>query len=195
MTEKKRYFKKEKKQLKPKRHKAKSQAQLKAAEKKGLRRGVQVETKPSINSSKGKTLLKLQFPKISRFITEEMNAYRKSLVNSLSSRHAKHLKKRNFWMAILLSTSVVFACFLSWQLWETWSVWKEASQRHAVLQKELITWEAVTQKYPGYRDAYFEAAVVAYQLGDKGKVEGYLQKVLAIDPNFTPAQQLKALTK
>lgn len=59
------------------------------------------------------------------------------------------------------------------------------------LHKEMTLWENISQKYPTYRDASFQVAVLAYRLGETQKEKEYLDKTLAIDPNFEPAQNLE----
>jgi hypothetical protein len=46
-------------------------------------------------------------------------------------------------------------------------------------------------KQKGYRDGYFMLAVLNYQLKDFTKAGEYNQKVLSIDPSFSPALELK----
>lgn len=213
MAEKKRYFKKEKKQLKPKRHKAKSVKQLEAAEKKGLRRGVQIDQenqqKPSTSSGKKLALPKIHFPNISRLITEPLDKLRTSglanlslsvfftlsTLRNFSKKQIRRAKRKNFWLSIVLIGSVVFAGLLGGDMWHMYGRWQSMQQEYRKLQHELTTWENVTKAYPTYRDAYFEAAVLAYRLGKKEKEEMYLQKTLSIDPNFAPALELKKLSK
>lgn len=219
-----RYFKKEKKQLKPKRHKAKSAAQLKAAEKKALRREVRVEELQK-EESKKRLLPKLQFPNISRFITERFSKlpkmsskiirtrkvslprisffdiltlgsfFRLSAFGNFSKKQISRAKKKNFWLSIILVVSLIFAFFLGWKLWNMYDTWQASQTEYVKVQRELTVWEHVMKEYPTYRDAYFEAAVLAYRLGKKDKEAEYLQKALSIDPNFQPALELKKLSE
>ena len=59
-----------------------------------------------------------------------------------------------------------------------------AQVQRSELSGQLQYWEEVIQKHQGYRDAYFKAAVLSYQLGEKAKAKRYLEEVLALDPNF-----------
>ncbi|HSD98354.1 MAG TPA: hypothetical protein VLB73_01480 [Patescibacteria group bacterium] len=61
------------------------------------------------------------------------------------------------------------------------------------LSQDLKLWESIMAKYPGYRDAYFQAAVLSYRLGDREKEKTYLAKTLEIDPNYQPAKSLMAI--
>lgn len=62
--------------------------------------------------------------------------------------------------------------------------------KRVALQQEMRLWEDISKKYPSYRDADFQVAILAYRLGDKGKEQEYITKTLAIDPNFEPAKKL-----
>ncbi len=70
---------------------------------------------------------------------------------------------------------------------------RQVVAQRQTLNSQMQTWESVAQKYPGYRDAYFQAAVLAYRLGDRGKEKEYLGKALRIDPNYEPAKKLEFL--
>lgn len=221
------YFKKEKKSLKPKRHKASSS------------KPKVIFSAKDVEKQSKKKLMPLQFPRISRFITEwfgklairafgkhEKTPVGKSIISSFNAQKIKSLfsfgkylgkysgknpglalivlrlvspfeplKKKNVWLASVFLLALVFATFLSWELWQTWTRWQKVESDYISLKQQLQTWEDVTNRYPTYRDAYFEAAVLAYRLGDRHKEALYLQKVLTIDPNFLPAQQLKNLSK
>lgn len=52
------------------------------------------------------------------------------------------------------------------------------------LTEQLTYWENVVAKHSGYRDAYFKASVLAYQLGKKELAKQYLIEAMALDPNF-----------
>lgn len=52
-------------------------------------------------------------------------------------------------------------------------------------------WEGISQKYPTYRDAYFEEALFAYQLGEKQKAWDLVDQALRIDPNFAQGKAFK----
>lgn len=68
------------------------------------------------------------------------------------------------------------------------------SQREKLMQEENL-WENIVQRYPSYRDAYFQLAVISYRLGDPDQEREFLNKTLQIDPNFVPAQNLQNLSK
>jgi len=56
------------------------------------------------------------------------------------------------------------------------------SQRE-VLTKDLNFWEDFISKHKNYRDAYFQASILEYKLGDITKAKMYVEKGLSLDPN------------
>lgn len=70
---------------------------------------------------------------------------------------------------------------------------KNVLTQRGVLSRDMKLWESIAAKYPRYRDAYFQAAVLAYRLGENDKEKMYLEKTLEIDPNYLPARSLEKL--
>lgn len=115
--------------------------------------------------------LKQKFPRISRIITEK----KVTLIWFLSS---------------ILLVPIGFATA------NTFSAYKQREAVYAQrekLQKDVVFWEEVVQKHSGYRDGYFTLALLEYRLGDKEKAKSYLDKSLALDPNFEKGRELEKL--
>ena len=70
---------------------------------------------------------------------------------------------------------------------------KKKRERPRKIRQEISFWEKIIKEKPDYRDAYFQLAVLYYQIGQKGEVGKYLQKTLDLDPNFAPAKRLEKL--
>ncbi len=68
-------------------------------------------------------------------------------------------------------------------------------QERQKLLQDVTHWEGVVEKYKGYRDGYFQLAVLEYKLGDRGKATMYLQKALELDPNFEAGKKLDKLLR
>jgi len=180
MPEKKRYFKKEKKHLKPTRHKAPPGT-----------KSVKKQPQKQQNSLK-----KLQFPKIPRVITEGWKKFEKKVAEfeKKSGKYHKVIFNQKLLLTIL-GLLVLLAGFVGWQTYREWRNWQDVSQNKKTLEHQLIVWEDTIKQYPTYRDAYFEAAILAYRLGERGKTQTYLQQVLTLDPNFKPAFVLEKLNR
>jgi hypothetical protein len=64
-----------------------------------------------------------------------------------------------------------------------------------VLTKDLSFWEDFIAKHQNYRDAYFQASVLEYKLGDIPKARTYVQKGLSLDPNSEKGRKIEQLLK
>lgn len=63
----------------------------------------------------------------------------------------------------------------------------------SMLNREMLLWENIASKYPNYRDADFQVAILAYRLSDRQKSQEYIAKTLELDPNFEPARRLSTM--
>ena len=112
------------------------------------------------------------FPKISRVITE-----RWFLIGLVSG--------------ILLAGIIIIAGNIQANIEER----KNLEQKREKIKKEITYWQENARKYPGYRDAYFQLALLEYQLGDAQSAQNYINKVEAIDPNFQEVYKLEKVLK
>jgi hypothetical protein len=62
---------------------------------------------------------------------------------------------------------------------------EKAQKNMLILQMDY--WVSTLARYPDYRDGYFQLAQIEYRLGDNNTSQYYLDKSLAIDPNFKQA--------
>lgn len=114
----------------------------------------------------------VQFPKISRFITEK----------------------------VVVIAAVVLMVFLgiAWEASLASSLQHQEAvvvQNRRKLTDEVKKWQAAIVKYPDYRDGYFKLALLEYQLRNKKEAIGYINKTLQLDPNFKSAQKLQQILK
>ncbi len=115
-----------------------------------------------------------KFPKIYRFITEN-DSWRQLLIGFVSS-------------FVFLALAVV--CMNTYKNYQEKLL--QDSER-AQINKEISLWNPILQKYKGYRDGYFQIALLEYQLKDFEKARNYLQKTLILDPNFEEARKLEKI--
>lgn len=59
------------------------------------------------------------------------------------------------------------------------------------LTEELIFWESFIKNHKDYRDAYFQASVLAYKLGNTPKAKAYAEKGLSLDPNSEDGRKIE----
>jgi hypothetical protein len=63
-------------------------------------------------------------------------------------------------------------------------------QERSKIATQINYWKSFTDKYKGYRDGYYQLAVLEYQIGENRLALDYLGKTLEIDPNFNQADEL-----
>jgi tetratricopeptide (TPR) repeat protein len=61
------------------------------------------------------------------------------------------------------------------------------------LQNQVNFWESVSQKYGGYKDAYFRMGLLYYQLGNFAKAREENNQALLLDPNYDDAKSLQKI--
>jgi hypothetical protein len=56
---------------------------------------------------------------------------------------------------------------------------------------DLNFWENFISKHQDYRDAYFQASILEYKLGDTSKAKMYAEKGLFLDPTSAEGKKLE----
>ena len=64
------------------------------------------------------------------------------------------------------------------------------SQRE-IITRDLNYWEDFMSKHQNYRDAYFQASVLEYRLGNISKAKMYVEKGLALDPSSINGKRIE----
>lgn len=64
-------------------------------------------------------------------------------------------------------------------------------QQRETLTKDLNFWEDFISKRQNYPDAYFQASILEYKLGNISKSKIYVEKGLALDPNSEDGKKLE----
>lgn len=59
------------------------------------------------------------------------------------------------------------------------------------LAKKLEFWEDFIAKHKDYRNAYFQASILEYQLGNMSKAKVYVKKGLSLDPNSEDGRKIE----
>jgi len=135
----------------------------------------------SFKQTKEKVIFKRQsqFPSFSRFITEALKPL---------GAHQGWLKRLIFASLILVMLAILT---VSLHLFITVKSFQKTSDNTISLAKQAIYWQNIEKIYPNYRDAYFQLALIAYQIGDFNKSRAYLRQAEAIDPNYQDAKKLE----
>ena len=97
-----------------------------------------------------------------------------------------------FTIFILVSLSVILVFYLGFSYLQ----YAQINENRKRIVDSLLYWENVVGEHPNLTDGYYNAAVFAAELGDKGKAIKYLDKAIELDPSFDKAKLLQQqLTK
>ncbi len=67
----------------------------------------------------------------------------------------------------------------------------ELAKKHAMRQSilnEMTYWESVVKQYPDYRDAYYQLALLQYQVDEVENARKSVSQALRLDPGFLPGR-------
>ncbi|MEK7502250.1 MAG: tetratricopeptide repeat protein [Patescibacteria group bacterium] len=132
--------------------------------------------------NKEKLKSSIEFPNIFRFITEQK--YFKRI-----KKHQWRLITAGFVSAIILGAIVIVGA----DSYKNYQENKRLSEKRENIETQIKFWKSINQKYPGFRDSYFELAILEYQLKDFSKSREYLKEVLRLDPNFKSGRRLGSI--
>lgn len=93
-----------------------------------------------------------------------------------------------FIIVIVLATGIAF---FSLKAYQNYQVITQINIQREQIQGKINFWQSITDKYDGYKDAYFQMAILDYQLGNFQKAKLENQKALTLDPNFEDAKNLE----
>ncbi len=91
---------------------------------------------------------------------------------------------------------IVAIIYLGIDLYNNTQEKKRVDVERERITKELNFWKSFISEHKDYRDAYFQAAILEYELGNKDLAKSYLKQGLALDPNSEKGRSIeKILTK
>jgi tetratricopeptide (TPR) repeat protein len=140
---------------------------------------------------------KPQFPNIYRIITER-GVFRKRLKLTFTPLWRDELKK----FLVIFSAVTVFMImavlaigigFFSVKVYQDYQQVNQINAQRQQIQGKINFWQSIADKYDGYKDAYFQMAILDYNLGNFKKAKLENQKALTLDPNFDDAKNLKVV--
>lgn len=123
------------------------------------------------NSRTINELFKFSFPKLSSAVL--LKIYRRSL--------------KIFIIFIFLCTAIIVGIDLQKNIKAKQSIDLEKEK----LTKNLMFWESFISEHKDYRDAYFQASILEYKLGDSSKAKIYADKGLELDPNSEEGKKIE----
>ena len=125
-------------------------------------------------------------PKIYRFIPD---VFRKHA--SKFNRRKVFSAYRNALIVFTIFIFIVVIVVLGLDLHKNLQDREKLDFEREKITKELNFWQSFVAKHQDYRDAYLQLAILEYRLRDVNKARFYLNKSLAIDPNFEKGRELK----
>jgi tetratricopeptide (TPR) repeat protein len=132
---------------------------------------------------------KQQFPNIYRFITERL-AFRLSWRPKLSKLAFLALASISILISLILLAGIIFFGVKTYQ--DLNQAIRINDQRQS-LQGKANFWQSIINQYDGYKDAYFQKALLEYNLGQIDKAKQDNLKALMLDPNFSDAKKLEVV--
>ncbi len=107
-----------------------------------------------------------------------------------SKTNSQHLK-----VGIVSSLSLFLLALIFLQgvtLWYNMQQREVYTDERVHIEKEIAYWEAIADKYQGYRDVYYRIASLQYKVGNVAASQEYVKKALELDPNFPEGHVLGA---
>jgi hypothetical protein len=130
---------------------------------------------------------KRQFPNIYRFITERMS-FRLSWRPKLSRLAFLTLASISILISLVLTTGIIISAII---IYQNLNQTVQINNQRQDLQSKANFWQSISDKYDGYKDAYFQKALLEYKLGQIDKSKQDNLKALLLDPNFEDAKKLE----
>jgi len=129
-----------------------------------------------------------------------MEKYHRRITEVLPSKQGLKLVKRGWkylssltkqYVQFVLTLLIILSLALLWQLYALSSGYYQAKVEREYAAKRLAYWSDVIENYSNFTDAYFQAAVYSYALGDNKKAREFLDRALYLDPEFKDAMELR----
>ena len=128
-----------------------------------------------------------KFPSISRFITE------KAHVKPLNKAKAQKVYAYIL-VALTLAAAVVLLAltsFVGYNLSISYIKYQNLQSQRQQIYSKINFWKSIAEKYTGFPEAYFNIAVLYYEVGELETSQTYLTQTLLLNPNYPNAQKLE----
>lgn len=119
------------------------------------------------------------FPNNLRFITDNF---------ILKFAHRKRRTLLIFFSIFLILLAIVV---VGWDGYNNYQDNKRFREERAKIEKEISFWYSIAERFPNYRDAYFELAILNYRIRKYEEAKEQLEKALRLDPNFKEGRKLE----
>lgn len=138
-----------------------------------------------------------QFPNIYRIITENKLIGRISKIEFRLLSQSKYKKQVVYFFSFLLILItillLIIVSILVIKLYQEVNTYRKIVSQRQLIQQKINFWQSFRESYDGYKDAYFQIALLEYQLGNNERAREYNKKSLLLDPGFEEAKNLEVL--
>lgn len=138
-----------------------------------------------------------QFPNIYRIITENVTLQKLVKLEFRLLNQSKYKKEITYFLSLIVFVVVILLSVgisvLAIKLYQEINLYSKTISQRQAMQKKINFWLSFTQKYEGYKDAYFQIALLEYRLGNFEKSRYHNKKALLLDPGFEDAKNLEVL--
>jgi hypothetical protein len=135
----------------------------------------------------GESGKKRQFPNIYRIITERLT-FRLLWRPKLGKLALFVLASISILISLVLVAGIVVFAVITYQ---NLNQAVQINNQRQDLQGKANFWQSISDRYDGYKDAYFQKALLEYKLGQIDKSKQDNLKALFLDPNFEDAKKLE----
>lgn len=91
----------------------------------------------------------------------------------------------------VISVFIVAVVIVGLDLYKNLKVKEAIDSQRDSFTYELNFWEEFISKHQDYKDAYFQASILEYKLGNTSKAKMYAEKGLSLDPNSEEGRKIK----
>ena len=135
-----------------------------------------------------------KFPSISRRITENksLQNLRKKWIKLLNQYKLNKIYAYfSIFLTLLISLVLIISLFfVIFDFSQNFTKYQELNLKRQEISSKINFWKSIANKYSGYPDAYFNIAVLYFELNDLRNSRAYLNRTLMLNPGYKNALEL-----
>lgn len=123
-----------------------------------------------------------------------MSVFSRRITEALPQGFLKGLKRKELAPHLLNYLTlflIILSAFLLFFLGMVYLSYTEAQQERRMAQDNLSYWQDVVKKHPNFTDGYYNAGLYAAELKDYKTSVEFLDRAIALDPQFKKAIDLE----
>jgi tetratricopeptide (TPR) repeat protein len=119
-----------------------------------------------------------KLPKIYRFITEKASWVAKNRTVIVST------------YTVIYLVVIAVVAYLTISFYSNFKKYQNASSEQVAIVRQIKSWQGILRRYPDFKDAYLQLAVLEYRLRNYQQAKIYCDKALLLDPEYSDAIEL-----